>query len=69
MIRKKLKYVFQNWKKLNSSFLINIIGLSIGLACTTLIFLWISDELSFDNFTKKIANYFKLWQRLKRVMI
>lgn len=63
MIRKNLKYVFQNLKNLNSSFLINIIGLSIGLACTTLIFLWISDELSFDKFHEKNSHLFQVMVR------
>jgi putative ABC transport system permease protein len=32
--------------------LINISGLAIGFACTALIFLWVTDELNFDDFHK-----------------
>ncbi|MFL5743351.1 MAG: ABC transporter permease [Niastella sp.] len=31
----------------------NIFGLSVGIACAALIFLWVENELSFDNFNKK----------------
>ncbi len=31
---------------------INITGLAIGFACTAVIFLWVKDELSFDDFHK-----------------
>ena len=62
MIRKNLKNIFQNWKNLNSSFLINIIGLSVGLACTILIYLWISDELSFDKFHKNSSQLFQVME-------
>ena len=30
--------------------LINIVGLSVGIACSILILLWVADELSFDRF-------------------
>ena len=63
MIRKNLKNIFQNLKNLNSSFLINMTGLSIGLACTILIYLWISDELSFDKFHEKNSQLFQVMQR------
>jgi len=29
---------------------INIIGLAFGLVCAFLIYFWVQDELSFDNF-------------------
>ena len=44
---------------------LNILGLSIGLACFTLIALWVKDELSYDRFHAKtdriyrVANLFK----------
>ena len=30
--------------------LLNVLGLSAGLACSLLIFLWVRDEMSFDKF-------------------
>ena len=39
-------------KKFKTSFLINFIGLSSGLACALFIYLWVNDELHFDKFHK-----------------
>src|SRR5690242_3005114 len=40
------------WKNKGYSFL-NIFGLAIGITCAGLIFLWVEDELSFDQFNAK----------------
>src|SRR5256885_1341766 len=46
------------WKNKTYSFL-NIFGLSIGIACAALIFLWVEDEVNWDNFnTKKDGLYY-----------
>lgn len=50
MFRHNLILSFRNFKRYKTSFLINLTGLSIGLACTLLIYLWISDELKMDRF-------------------
>jgi putative ABC transport system permease protein len=42
--------IFRMAKRYRSTFVINLVGLSTGLACALLIFLWISDELAFDKF-------------------
>ncbi|WP_411030048.1 ABC transporter permease [Spongiimicrobium sp. 3-5] len=52
MIRHNLLLFFRNLKKHKSSFLINVIGLSTGLACVLLVYLWASDELKVDKFHK-----------------
>jgi len=43
-----------------STFLINIIGLSIGLTCVILIYLWVNDELHVDKFHKKDAQLYQI---------
>ncbi|MDR7132706.1 ABC-type antimicrobial peptide transport system permease subunit [Algoriphagus sp. 4150] len=50
MLRHNLLLIFRGFKKDKSTFFINLIGLSTGLACALLIFLWVRDELSFDQF-------------------
>lgn len=50
MLKQNLKIFFRNIKRQRSSFLINVIGLSTGLACVLLIALWVFDELSVDKF-------------------
>ncbi|MFT3750498.1 MAG: ABC transporter permease [Agriterribacter sp.] len=54
-----LKAITRNlWKNKGYSFL-NIFGLAIGITCAGLIFLWVENELTFDNFhTKKDQLYF-----------
>jgi len=59
MLKNFFKTTFRNlWKNKAFSFL-NIFGLAIGIACAGLIFLWVEDELSWDQFnTKKDHLYF-----------
>jgi putative ABC transport system permease protein len=40
--------------------IINIAGLSIGIACTLFIFLWVKDELSFDRYHKNTDRIFRV---------
>ncbi|MEQ9441905.1 MAG: ABC transporter permease [Cyclobacteriaceae bacterium] len=50
MIKNYLTIAFRSfWKHKLFSF-INLIGLSLGLACSLLIFLWVQDELRYDQF-------------------
>jgi ABC-type antimicrobial peptide transport system permease subunit len=49
-------YFIIAWRSLQKSRVysfINIAGLSIGLACSMFIFLWVADERSWDNFHEK----------------
>ena len=53
MLKNFFKTTFRNlWKNKAFSFL-NIFGLAIGIACAGLIFLWVEDELSWDQFNAK----------------
>lgn len=51
------------WRNLfrNKGFSItNIFGLTIGIACTIFIFLWVQDELSYDKFQKNYDNIYQV---------
>lgn len=50
MIRHNLLISYRNYLRFKSSFFINLIGLSTGLACVLLIFIWVNDELKMDQF-------------------
>lgn len=50
MFKHNLLIIYRNFKRFKSTFFINLIGLSTGLACTLLIYLWVKDELSIDKF-------------------
>jgi putative ABC transport system permease protein len=52
MFRNYFKTNLRNlWRNKTYSFL-NIFGLAVGIACAGLIFLWVEDEVNFDNFNK-----------------
>lgn len=65
MLRHNLLIAFRNFLRYKSSFLINLIGLSSGLACVLLIYLWVSDELQMDKFH---ANGDRLYQVKEHVV-
>ena len=50
MVRHNLLISYRNFLRFKSSFFINLIGLSTGLACVLLIFIWVNDELKMDQF-------------------
>ena len=50
MFRHNLLLFFRTFKRNKGSFIINLLGLSTGLACALLIYLWVNDELSVDKF-------------------
>ena len=50
MFKNHLKIAWRNLLKDRQFTLLNILGLSAGLACALLIFLWVNDERSYDKF-------------------
>ena len=53
MLKHNFLLIIRNFRRFKSSFFINLLGLSTGLACTLLIYLWVNDELNFDQFHQK----------------
>jgi len=62
MLQHHLLIAFRNLQRHKASFLINLVGLSTGLACAFLIFLWVRDEQSFDRFHQKDARLFQVME-------
>jgi len=60
MIRNYFKTAFRNLWRNKAFSVINIIGLSVGLACCMLIFLYTMDEVSYDRFHKNAPNIYHL---------
>ena len=50
MLKHNLLVIFRSFKRHKITFFINLIGLSTGLACAMLIYLWVRDEQGFDKF-------------------
>ncbi|NJB70226.1 ABC-type antimicrobial peptide transport system permease subunit [Saonia flava] len=63
MIKHNFLLFFRNIKKHKSTFLINIVGLSTGLACVLLIALWVLDELNFDKFHENDNELYQVWNK------
>ncbi|NIR47061.1 FtsX-like permease family protein [candidate division KSB1 bacterium] len=62
MIKNYLKIAIRNMLKNKGYMFINIIGLAIGIAVCFLIFLWVTDELSYDRFHEKSQRIYRtLW--------
>jgi putative ABC transport system permease protein len=55
MIKHYLIATIRGFKKQKSTFFINLIGLTAGLTSALLIFLWVQDERSVDQFHENNA--------------
>src|SRR6185295_2085940 len=60
MFKNYLKTAFRNLRRNKSYAIINVLGLTIGIAASLLIFLVIQYETSFDNFHKKKDSIYRL---------
>src|SRR3990170_4270964 len=62
MFKHNLLLLYRNFIRVKSYFLINLIGLSTGLACTLLIYLWVRDEFRMNQFHAKDAQLFEVME-------
>ena len=60
MVRNYIVTALRNFTKNKFFTFINIFGLSIGIACSILILLWVSDELSFDKLHPKADRLYEV---------
>jgi putative ABC transport system permease protein len=60
ILRHNLLITLRSFVRHKSSFLINLTGLSTGLACVLLIYLWVNDELQVDQFHENKARIYKV---------
>ena len=60
MLRHNLLLTYRSFLRYKSTFLINLIGLSSGLACALLIHLWVNDELSVDKFHENDSQLYQV---------
>lgn len=60
MFKNYFKTAFRNlWKKKSFSIL-NIAGLAVGITCASLIFLWVEDELTYNDYFKRKDNLYQV---------
>jgi putative ABC transport system permease protein len=65
MFRNYFKTAYRNLARNKIYSLINIAGLTLGLACTMLIMLYVKDEVSFDRFHKNVNNIYRIVSKRK----
>jgi hypothetical protein len=65
MLRHNFLLLYRNFKRFRGTFFINLAGLSTGLACTLLIYLWVNDEWQVDKFHAKDSRLFKVFEKQK----
>ncbi len=65
MIKNTFKIIWRNLLKDRQFTLLNLIGLSTGLACALLIWLWVADEQNTDHYNKKDKQLYEVMQNIK----
>ena len=60
MLKNYFKIAFRSLLKSRGTSFINILGLSIGMACCLVIFLFVQNELSYDRFHSKSEDIFRV---------
>jgi putative ABC transport system permease protein len=66
MFKNYLKIALRNIRRHKAYSFINIAGLTIGMTCVVLLFLWVQDELSYDKFHEKIDSIYLVSAHIKK---
>ncbi|WP_257657309.1 ABC transporter permease [Parapedobacter lycopersici] len=66
MLNHTLLLIYRNLKRYSGTFIINLIGLSCGLACVLMIYLWVADELSFDKYHERVDRIYQVMSNTAR---
>src|ERR1700760_2302291 len=66
MFKNYIKIAWRNLVKDSQFTFLNVVGLSTGLACTLLIYLWVSDEWKMDRFNKKDSQLYQVMENRKQ---
>ena len=65
MLQHNLVIILRGLRRFKRTFVINLVGLSVGLASALLIFLWVNDELSVDNFHEKDKRLYQVMTNIQ----
>src|SRR5687768_8895566 len=60
MLKNYLKIAWRNLFRNKGFSLTNLFGLTIGMTCTVLIFLWVQDELGYDKFHNNYKSIYRI---------
>ncbi len=62
MLKYYIKIAFRNFKKYRSYFFISLFGLSVGLAVSIMLLLYVQNEFSYDRYNENADNIYRLIQ-------
>jgi len=62
MFKHHILLALRNFKKHKASFFINLFGLSAGLTCSMLIYLWVNDEVKMNKFHEKETQLYQVME-------
>ena len=62
MLNYFLKPIYRNFLRNKTTFIVNLISLSTGLACAILIFMWVNTELNVDKFHENDSRLYQVMQ-------
>ena len=62
MLKHYILISIRSLKRHKGSFFINLIGLSTGIACALIIYLWVNDEMHFDKFHTKDRQLYQVME-------
>jgi putative ABC transport system permease protein len=62
MLKHNITLIYRNFLRAKGYFMINLVGLATGLACTLLIYLWVRDELRMDKFHEKDTRLYQVME-------
>lgn len=65
MFKNKLKIAWRHLLKNRQFTFLSLLGLTTGIACMLLIYLWIHDEFGFDKFPSKDSRLLQLMEDRK----
>ncbi len=65
MFKNSLKIAWRNLVKDRQFTFLNLLGLSTGLACALMIYLWVSDEMNVDKFNEKDNRLYQVMKNSK----
>ncbi len=63
MLKNYLRVAIRSLNKYKGFSIINVLGLAVGTACCILIFLYITNELSYDKFNKKADRTYRIYMQ------
>jgi len=62
MIKNYFKTALRNLWRNKTFSLLNIVGLAVGISCAAIIFLWVEDEISYNNYFKNKNTLYQVFE-------